>query len=226
MVGRGQTVPFLAKEGQFWTCGLQTAPWDGVTKFSVQAPIDIPGFRAPMNRGAPPLCWNGAPMTYDSTRLLQVALAEIRATPAKPLAAVAAACSVSRKTLVRAFTHGGVGRPSDVRKDVLQQALSTLMTAAPPLSIKDISVRLGFATPRSFARWVKRENGLLPTDLRARLCAQLAADATTHPADATVAGGGDGLCDDRRAAGTPRTRARARRSVMSARAGTGVVGHG
>ena len=100
------------------------------------------------------------------------------------------------------------------------------MTAAPPLSIKDISIRLGFATPRSFARWVKRENGLLPTELRARLCAQLAAEATTHPADAGVAGGGDGLCDDRRAAGSAGPRARARRSVMSTRAGAGVGGHG
>ena len=127
-------------------------------------------------------------MAYDPTHLVHAARLAIGASPARPLTEIAAACSVSRKTLERAFQRSGTARASEVREHVLQQTLSEAMTTVPPLSIKEISGRLGFSSPQAFARWVKRENGVIPTALRARLCAQLAAETGAESADGRLGG--------------------------------------
>jgi AraC-like DNA-binding protein len=48
--------------------------------------------------------------------------------------------------------------------------METLMLATPPMTIKEVSDHLGFATPRSFARWLKRKDGILPREFRQVLC--------------------------------------------------------
>jgi len=129
-------------------------------------------------------------MAYDPTHLVHAARLAIGASPARPLTEIAAACSVSRKTLERAFQRSGTARAREVREHVLQQTLSETMTTVPPLSIKAISVRLGFSSPQAFARWVKRENGVIPTALRARLCERLPAEAGPAFTDGRLGGSG------------------------------------
>ena len=116
-------------------------------------------------------------MAYDARLVVQVAAAALVAAPARRLAAVAAACGVSRRTLVRACLKVGAGSARDLRDAVLHRRMHALMTAAPPKTIKEISTALGFSTPQSFARWLKRADGVAPTALRAALCRRQQAPA-------------------------------------------------
>jgi AraC-like DNA-binding protein len=114
-------------------------------------------------------------MAYDARLVVQVAAAALVAAPARRLGAVAAACGVSRHTLVRACLKCGAGSARDLRDAVLHRRMHALMTAAPPKTIKEISDALGFSTPQSFARWLKRADGVVPQSLRGELCRRLTA---------------------------------------------------
>ncbi|MFO7694626.1 MAG: AraC family transcriptional regulator [Vicinamibacterales bacterium] len=109
-------------------------------------------------------------MVYDAWLVVRAAAAALSTAPARRLGAVAAACGVSRYTLMRACLQCGAGSARDLRDAVLHRRMHALMTAVPPKSIKEISDVLGFATPQSFARWLKRTDGVAPTALRAALC--------------------------------------------------------
>lgn len=143
-------------------------------------------------------------MTYEIRLLVHTATARLRAAPACSLTAVAAECGVSRHTLLRAFQRCGFVSVAEVRDRLMHERMDVLMTAVPPKSIKEISDGLGFATPQSFARWVKREDGVVPRALRDALCRRLELDqASAHGAGAPpaapqvippgtrLAGGGD-----------------------------------
>jgi AraC-like DNA-binding protein len=146
-------------------------------------------------------------MTYEALVVVRSALALMRVTPARPLMAVAAQCGVSRHTLGRAFRRWGPASAADVRDLLLHERMEALMTASPPKTIKEISDGLGFTTPQSFARWAKREGGLVPRALREELCRRLnteavaergveAAAAPLHDAGpgTPLAGGGHAVC--------------------------------
>ncbi len=120
-------------------------------------------------------------MTYEAFVVVRSALALMRMTPARPLMAVAAQCGVSRHTLGRAFRRWGQESAAEVRDLLLHERMEALMTALPPKTIKEISDLLGFMTPQSFARWLKREDGLVPRALREELCRRLEVeDSPTH----------------------------------------------
>ena len=85
----------------------------------------------------------GSGMAYDARLVVQVAAAALGAAPARRLGAVAAACGVSRHTLVRACLKVGAGSARDLRDAVLHRRMHALMTAAPPETIKEISDRAG-----------------------------------------------------------------------------------
>jgi len=112
-------------------------------------------------------------MSYNAHLVVRSAIAHMQAAPARPLTSVAAQCGVSRHTLARAFLRGGTAPVALVRRLCLRRKIETLMTSIPPKSIKEISDGLGFATPRSFARWLKREDGVAPRALRDALCRRL-----------------------------------------------------
>jgi len=143
-------------------------------------------------------------MTYDVRLLVHATTTRLRAAPACSLTAVAADCGVSRHTLLRAFQRCGLASVAEVRDRLMHERMNVLMTAVPPKSIKEISDGLGFATPQSFARWVKREDGVVPRALRDALCRRLEVEASpAHRAGASplaprerqpgtpLAGGGD-----------------------------------
>ncbi len=119
-------------------------------------------------------------MTYDVRLLVHAATTRLRAAPACSVTAVAAECGVSRHTLLRAFRRCGLASVAEVRDRLMHERIDVLMTAVPPKTIKEVSDGLGFATPRSFARWVKREDGLVPRALREELCRRLNTEAVAE----------------------------------------------
>ena len=120
-----------------------------------------------------PMALPWASMAYENQALVRVAIGMLRASPARTVSSVAQACHVSRHTLNRAFVSYCGATVRDVRRGCLRDAAEDVLSNEGSLSIKEISAGLGFATPRSFARWVRRENGLAPSALRARLCARV-----------------------------------------------------
>ena len=117
-----------------------------------------------------PLCQGTYFMAYDAHIVTRAAVELMRAAPRRPLAEVARHCGVSRDTLARAFSRCGPVSPAAVRDRLMHQRMEALMTAIPPKTIKEISDELGFATAQSFARWVKRQDGMVPGAVRAELC--------------------------------------------------------
>jgi hypothetical protein len=89
-----------------------------------------------------------------------------------------------------------------VRDRVLRERMLALMMAVPPKSIKEISDGLGFATAQSFARWLKREDGIVPHALRAEVYRRLEARdgrESEHPNAPGEAPSGKQLARRRRA---------------------------
>jgi len=109
-------------------------------------------------------------MRHDCHQLVDAAMRLMAGVPARPLVEVASLCGVSRHTLMRAFSCSVALPCGEVRRRCIGRKMQALMRATPPKSIKEISAELGFATPRSLARWVKHENGLVPRALREQLC--------------------------------------------------------
>ena len=140
----------------------------GVLSLAVLA-LDLVTFAA---QERPP-AGQSVPLYRGGVEVVNVAALSIA--PARRIGAVAAACGVSRHTLVRACLQCGAGSARDLRDAALHRRMHALMTAVPPKSIKEISGGLGFATPRSFARWLKRADGVVPRSLRGELCRRLTA---------------------------------------------------
>ena len=120
----------------------------------------------------------GSGMAYDARFVVQAAAAALGAAPARRIGAVAVACGVSRRTLMRECLQCGAGPARDLRAAAMRRRMDALMTAVPPKSIKEISDVLGFATPQSFARWLKRTDSVAPTALRAAVCRRQKAQAS------------------------------------------------
>ena len=112
-------------------------------------------------------------MAYDPDLLVRWALGVMKASPATPIAIVAQASWVDRAMLARAFRQAGAGSPADVRRQLLVKRLEALMTHVPPRSIKGIAEELGFTSPQSLQRWIRRGNGVVQTTLRRGLCRRI-----------------------------------------------------
>lgn len=89
---------------------------------------------------------------------------------------------LSPRTIQKAIHAAtGVGF-RELQERVLFAEIEKLLTAYPPMSIKEISFATGYKSPRSFSRAVRRSCGLSPHELRALLLkGQLASTKSTRP---------------------------------------------
>jgi AraC-like DNA-binding protein len=62
------------------------------------------------------------------------------------------------------------------RQEILVNNLINVLDSQPTCSIKEIALAVGYKSPRSFARAVKRICGLSPQELRRRMAQRLAND--------------------------------------------------
>lgn len=135
-------------------------------------------------------------MAYGFRPVVESALTLMRQRPARTLGEVARLCGVSRHTLIRAFRRSGPAPAAEVRSRELWELMTTLMRDSSAMTIAEISDTLGFATPRSFARWVKRASGRSPRVLRDELC-----DCADIEHGAAVER--PGVCETRKGSGMP-----------------------
>jgi len=116
-------------------------------------------------------------MTHDPGWLVAAAERHLQRAPALRLNALASTCGVSRHTLARALKGQVAISYRQLRRRCLRAMADALLDDAPPLSIKEVAFALGFATPGSFARWLKQTTGDTPTIRRRRLAARADAGA-------------------------------------------------
>lgn len=108
-------------------------------------------------------------MSYDSVLLYREICRILRQTPCCSLNAVSKELQVSPRTIQNVVSRL-IGRSfTGLREELLLTEIKSLLVTRPTLEIKEISYAMGYKSPRSFARAVKRVSGLTPGQIRLRV---------------------------------------------------------
>jgi len=105
-------------------------------------------------------------MSYDPKLLFEQISVCLNENPRKTLEDLAQTLRVSKRTIkktVRLLTGGNFRR---YREEVLMERVRGFFAMQPGAAIKVLSIDLGFKSPSSFARAVRRASGACPGELR------------------------------------------------------------
>ena len=83
---------------------------------------------------------------------------------------------VSRRTVENTVRVAAGKTFRDLRVEMLVERVKSLLESDPTRTIKEMSFDLGYKSPRSFARAIKRACGSAPAQLRSRIIFQLLQD--------------------------------------------------
>src|SRR5437016_14088152 len=106
-------------------------------------------------------------MSYDPKLLFEQISDSLNENPRKTLEELSQNLRVSKRTIrktVRLATGGNFRR---YRENVLMERVKGFFAVQPGVAIKVLSIDLGFKSPSSFARAVRRASGSCPGELRA-----------------------------------------------------------
>jgi len=105
-------------------------------------------------------------MSYDPKLLFEQISVCLNENPRKTLEELAQSLRVSKRTIkktVRSLTGGNFRH---YREEVLMERVKGFFAMQPGAAIKVLSIDLGFKSPSSFARAVRRASGACPGELR------------------------------------------------------------
>src|SRR6266699_3040180 len=108
----------------------------------------------------------GSTMSYDPKLLFEQISVCLNENPRKTLEELAQSLRVSKRTIkktVRSLTGGNFRH---YREEVLMERVKGFFAMQPGAAIKVLSIDLGFKSPSSFARAVRRASGACPGELR------------------------------------------------------------
>ena len=114
-------------------------------------------------------------MSYDPRVLFEQIAACLKENPRKTLEELSQGLQVSKRTIkktVRLWTGGNFRR---YREEVLMEKVKGFFAQQPGAAIKVLSIDLGFKSPSSFARAVRRASGACPGELRTFVAGELPA---------------------------------------------------
>jgi AraC-like DNA-binding protein len=108
-------------------------------------------------------------MLHERQLVLNAVLHQLSRAPSCPLGEVSRELCVSRRTIEKAIsiTTGKTFR--DLREQMLVERVKSLLESHPTRTIKEVSFDLGYKSPRSFARAIKRACGSSPAQLRSHI---------------------------------------------------------
>jgi AraC-like DNA-binding protein len=107
---------------------------------------------------------------YEAKQLLEALQAVLSSRPHLSLDEAARTLHVERHTIERACARSG-GAFRERRHEAMVAAAVSLLSATPPLSIKEVAFRLGFRSPSAFTHFLIRATGRPPSQIRAE-CAR------------------------------------------------------
>ena len=132
-------------------------------------------------------------MSYNPKLLFGKIVDSLDESPSRTLGDLARNLKVRRRTIEEAIKFVTGGTFELLRQEILLVQVRTLFASEPTLSIKELGFTLGFKSPTSFARSVKRATGFSPEELRIRVAGDLPVPkpkasnvyaSTGHPCDA------------------------------------------
>jgi len=112
-------------------------------------------------------------MSYDPRMLFEQISLSLNENPRKTLEELARSLQVSKRVIkktVRSSTGGNFRR---YREEVLMERVKDFFAMQPGTAIKVLSIDLGFKSPSSFARAVRRASGACPGELRSFAACEL-----------------------------------------------------
>ncbi|HKW62684.1 MAG TPA: helix-turn-helix domain-containing protein [Candidatus Acidoferrum sp.] len=112
-------------------------------------------------------------MSYDPRVLFEQISASLNENPRETLEQLSQSLCVSKRTIkktVRLATGGNFRR---YREGVLMDRVKGFFAMQPGVAIKVLSIELGFKSPSSFARAVRRASGSCPAELRTVVTGEL-----------------------------------------------------
>ena len=112
-------------------------------------------------------------MSYDHKLLFETLLQSLHARPFYSLQGLAQEFHVSRGTLEKAVSMATGKTFRRFREEILVNHLVNSFAARPGCTVREMSVALGYKSPRSFARAIRRGSGLSPEELRSRIAQAL-----------------------------------------------------
>lgn len=108
-------------------------------------------------------------MSYDQRTLLHDAVESLRQNPSLGLQGLSQKLRVSTRTIQKAINLQTGRSFRDLREEIVVTKAKSLLVSEPALAIKALSFALGYKSPRSFARAVRRVTGISPEELRSAI---------------------------------------------------------
>jgi AraC-like DNA-binding protein len=107
-------------------------------------------------------------VSYDPKLLFEAILLWLHRFPSGLLRDLSRELRVSRRTIEKTVESFTKKTFRQLREELLVERARTLFSSQPTLAIKEVSFDLGYKSPRSFARAIKRASGSSPHELRSR----------------------------------------------------------
>ncbi len=108
-------------------------------------------------------------MSYKHQLLLDAIFHQLSRAPSGLLGDLSRELCVSRRTIQKAVSTATGRTFRDFREEMLVERVKNLLESHPTRTIKEVSFDLGYKSPRSFARAIKRACGSSPAELRSRI---------------------------------------------------------
>ena len=108
-------------------------------------------------------------MRYEAKFLFDAVSLRLTRTPSRLLGEFSRELRVSRRTIERAVIVASGKTFRKLREEILVERVRSTFTTDPTRGIKELASRLGYKSPRSFARAIRRACGSSPEELRSRI---------------------------------------------------------
>ena len=105
-------------------------------------------------------------MSYDPRLLFESISAHLKENPRTTLEELSQDLQVSKRTIKKTVRLSTGGNFRHYREEVLMDRVRGFFAKQPGAAIKVLSIDLGFKSPSSFARAVRRASGACPGELR------------------------------------------------------------
>jgi AraC-like DNA-binding protein len=112
-------------------------------------------------------------VSYDHRLLGERISQSLHRNPGFSLGELSRELRVSRRTLQNVVNISTGRTFRDFREDVLVERAKHLLESHPTRTIKELSFDLGYKSPRSFARAIRRACGSSPAELRSRIISHI-----------------------------------------------------
>jgi AraC-like DNA-binding protein len=112
-------------------------------------------------------------MSYDPRLLFEKISACLTENPRKTLEELSQDLHVSKRTIKKTVRLSTGGNFRHFREEVLMERVKGFFVMRPEAAIKVLSIDLGFKSPSSFARAVRRASGACPGELRTFVSGEL-----------------------------------------------------